>query len=775
VLGRVTTRTDANGKITAYGYDSLGRLTSVTQDAVVGGLNLLTQYTYDEVGNRLTQTDANNHTTQYAYDQRGRRIGRALPAGQVETYAYDASGNLSSRTDFNGRTTAYTYDTVNRILSKAADPYFVTNHIGAASESFTYTATGKRATMVDASGTTTYTYDTRDRVTSKATPEGTLSYSYDAASDVKTIQSSNTGGASMAYGYDALDRLSTVTDANGATSYTYDPVGNLGTVTYPNGVAHSYTYDTRNRLTNLGVTGTVNGATAIASYGYTLDAAGHRTSVTELSGRKVNYGYDTIYRLTNETIASDPNSMNGAVSYSYDAVGNRLQKTSTLPGFPGASSTYNANDELTTDAYDNDGNTIGSGLNTGTSGYVYDFENRLVQQAGISIVYDADGNRVSKTTANGTTQYLVDDLNPTGYAQVVDEVQSSAVVRTYSWGLELISQILPAGSPLATNHSPLSYYVFDGHGSVRALTNSAGAVTDTYDYDAFGILTHSTGTTPNNYLFAGEQFDPDLNLYYNRARYLNTSTGRFWTADTYEGDPESPLSLHRYLFAEDDPANSLDHSGHEIDELVGAVLVYTGLGALSGLAITHTFKGFLLGAAGGGALGVACTLAELCVRSSVSGVLNVVFQSAANIYENYYDRTLGLPGPGRQKQLELLVAAFAAGAASPLVSQFVTDPDDLARLAAIQSAFNATYKAFLQGKTFQQAFVQGVESALIAYVVQVGVDREFGPQFYTPRVVDFIIGQVRATISSTISTIISPIQENILRLDPAIHRFIYGN
>jgi hypothetical protein len=32
-------------------------------------------------------------------------------------------------------------------------------------------------------------------------------------------------------------------------------------------------------------------------------------------------------------------------------------------------------------------------------------------------------------------------------------------------------------------------------------------------------LIHSTGSTPNNYLFAGEQFDPDLNLYYNRASY----------------------------------------------------------------------------------------------------------------------------------------------------------------------------------------------------------------------------------------------------------------
>src|ERR1700687_2008871 len=252
--------------------------------------------------------------------------------------------------------------------------------------------------------------------------------------------------------------------------------------------------------------------------------------------------------------------MNGASSYTYDAVGNRTQKVSTLPGYPGGLSNYNVNDELTTDAYDADGNTVGSGTNTGTNGYVYDFENHLIQQAGISIVYDGDGNRVSKSTANATTQYLVDDLNPTGYAQVMDEVQSSAVVRTYTWGLELISELFPVGSPLSTNHSPL-YYIFDGHGSVRALTDQSGAVTDTYDYDAFGNLIHSTGTTPNNYLFAGEQFDPDLGLYFNRARYLNTSTGRFFTADSLEGHAQLPLSLNAYLYASGDATNNLDPTG----------------------------------------------------------------------------------------------------------------------------------------------------------------------------------------------------------------------
>jgi RHS repeat-associated protein len=77
--------------------------------------------------------------------------------------------------------------------------------------------------------------------------------------------------------------------------------------------------------------------------------------------------------------------------------------------------------------------------------------------------------------------------------------------------------------------------------------DTTGTVTDTYDYDAFGNLIHSTGTTANNYLFAGEQFDPDLGLYFNRAQYLNVATDRFWSMDTSEGDDEIPLSSNKYL------------------------------------------------------------------------------------------------------------------------------------------------------------------------------------------------------------------------------------
>lgn len=326
-------------------------------------------------------------------------------------------------------------------------------------------------------------------------------------------------------------------------------MGNLQNFSYPNGVTHAYTYDGLNRLTQMGSS---KNQTALSNYAYTLGAAGNRTAVTELSGRSVSYGYDSLYRLTSETVSADPNNNNGAINYTYDSVGNRKTLNSTLPPAGANSYTYDADDRLSSDQYDADGNTINS-LGTANT---YDFENHLITHGAVTVVYDGDGNRVSETVAGVTTNYLVDTVNPTGYAQVVDELQSGTVTRTYSLGLERISE----DQTISGTWTP-SFYGYDGHGSVRQLTNSAGAVTDTYDYDAFGNLINSTGSTPNNYLFAGEQYDPALGLYYNRARYLNTTTGRFWSMDTVEGDDETPSSLHKYLYVSGDPIDGTDPTG----------------------------------------------------------------------------------------------------------------------------------------------------------------------------------------------------------------------
>lgn len=47
-------------------------------------------------------------------------------------------------------------------------------------------------------------------------------------------------------------------------------------------------------------------------------------------------------------------------------------------------------------------------------------------------------------------------------------------------------------------------------------SGTALRVGNSYDYDAFGNLINQAGSTPNNYLFAGDQFDPALGLFRER-------------------------------------------------------------------------------------------------------------------------------------------------------------------------------------------------------------------------------------------------------------------
>ncbi len=197
----------------------------------------------------------------------------------------------------------------------------------------------------------------------------------------------------------------------------------------------------------------------MSSFAYTPYPAGNVQTVAELSGRAVNYVYDTDYRLKSETITADPGNNNGAESYTYDAVGNRKTLASTIPSLPGSVSySYDLNDRLTTDTYDNDGNTISSAGTAST----YDFENHMLTHGAVSMVYDGDGNRVAETAAGITTKYLVDTLNPTGYSQVLDELVSGAVTKTYTYGLQRISENQLSGSTWTP-----TFYGYDGHGGLH--------------------------------------------------------------------------------------------------------------------------------------------------------------------------------------------------------------------------------------------------------------------------------------------------------------------
>ena len=517
--GRAITSTDQAGQVTHYSFDNIGRLLSVTD-----ALNHVTQSAYDANGNVLTRTDANGHASAFTYDVLNRLASRTLPAGgNAETFAYNPTGTTAGVTDFNGKTTTFAYDSMDRLLARTPDASF-----GEPATTFTYTPTGRRATMTDASGTTGYTYDSLDRLLTRVTPIGTLTYTYDVAGNRLSMASSNANGASATYAYDELNRLKMVTATGKTATYTYDVVGNLSQIALPNGVLVTPSRDVMDRVTTLPVT-----STPPASYGYTYGPVGNR-----LTADTTSFNYDSVYGLTKETKPS------GALSYLLDAVGNRQSLTSTLAALSPQSFSYDPNDRIVGATYDANGNTLVSASRT----FQYDSLNRLTSfNAGtVTMQYDGDGNRVAK----GATRYLVDDNGPTGLPQVVEEIAAGAVQKTYVYGPDRISQTIVRGAT--------SYYGYDAHGDVRLLMDGTGAVTDTYDYDAWGNLIASTGTTPNFYLYQGEQYDAESKLYYLRARYYDPLSGRFLTVDPLADEGQRP-----YLYASADPVNGHDPTGEQ--------------------------------------------------------------------------------------------------------------------------------------------------------------------------------------------------------------------
>ena len=154
-----------------------------------------------------------------------------------------------------------------------------------------------------------------------------------------------------------------------------------------------------------------------------------------------------------------------------------------------------------------------------------------------------------------------------------------SVVRLYTYGLDLISQ----------KDTATAFYGYDGNGNTRYLTATNATVTDTYVYDAFGIVITNTGTTTSYYRYSGEQYDPNLGFIYLRARYMNPNSGRFLSRDSYAGNVFDPASFHKYIYAGNDPANHVDPSGKDafgVLVVISVVVVVTAY-----ILINHTQTG----------------------------------------------------------------------------------------------------------------------------------------------------------------------------------------
>jgi RHS repeat-associated protein len=539
--GNLLSRRDQGDKTTNYGYDDANRLTSVTDP-----LTHTTAYTYDAVGNLLIILDANSHQISFTYDALNRQTRKTFPDTSYEGFGYDLNDNLTSHRLADGNTNTYVYDDLNQLTQIN---YFDNETVG-----FIYTANGLRQTVTDARGTTNYVYDNRDHLTSITQPGGqAVQYTYNTAGNRLTL---TTAAGTTQYGYDDAGRLSSATDpALGVTSYVYDNLGLRTQKNLPNGVTVDYTYDSLNRLTDINQH---KGTTTLASYAYTLDPVGNRLSVTEVGG-SIQWTYDDAHRLLSETRKDASNVTTYQATFAYDPVGNRASQTVNTVTTNYA---YNNLDQMLTAGtvqyqYDDRGNLVRVTNGSNITQYTYDAANRLTGAAlpggtNVSYVYDADGHRVQQTVGSTVTNYLWDEASP--YADVVLETNGSgSILASYVLGeTELLSQ---------TRSGTTNYYLQDGQGSMNALANNAGSVTDTYNYSAFGETFNHTGTTVNPYQYTGQQFDSQTGLYDLRARYYDPTIGRFLSQDTYSYNVNDPYQLNRYVYAANNAVNAMDPLG----------------------------------------------------------------------------------------------------------------------------------------------------------------------------------------------------------------------
>lgn len=98
------------------------------------------------------------------------------------------------------------------------------------------------------------------------------------------------------------------------------------------------------------------------------------------------------------------------------------------------------------------------------------------------------------------------------------------------------------------------YALLDGLGSIVALTDATGAITERISYSPFGssTITNASGTVVSSspgqspFLFTGRELEPELGIYHYRKRDYDFRLGRFVQRDPlgYIGD----INLYRYVF-----------------------------------------------------------------------------------------------------------------------------------------------------------------------------------------------------------------------------------
>lgn len=571
--GRRSTVTDQNGNVTSYFYDDADRLTGVSdanlanetpgcQDQYNGNAKRTTCYRYDTESNLTDIYDAKNNHTQFAYNSglnSSWLTTTTFPSTLTENYGYDAVGNLTSKQDRKNNNTTYYYDSLNRLTEKL--------YQDSSSVTFApYDADSRLTQAQDTNGTYNFTFDNMGRLTEadtlynfvSGTPTYKVKYTYDPASNRLSMTDPQSGVTK--YQYDTLNRLQFLFPVGGGPAsnfgYNYDALSRRNQLTRPNGITTTYGYDPVSALTSILHK---NGSTTLdgATYSHTYNGVTDNINWAQKTDNRTNdvwgYAYDSLYELTkvykNSTLS---------YTYPYDSVGNI-----NVPGW-----VYNNANQLTSESgintrgYDNNGNTT-TETQTGVLNWTmgYDFENRMtswsdsVSNRSQAYKYDPFGRRAQKTYVyqgtTYTTNYIYDAAN-----KLEEFDQNANLTARYTQGLGI-------DEPLALLKSGVtSYFETDALGTLTSLSNTSGALSDTFTYvtNSWGNIATHTGPTSLPERFTGREYD-ETGLYYYRARFYDSGSGRFLSED-----PIGLLggTLNFYAYAMNNPVMWTDNSGLKV-------------------------------------------------------------------------------------------------------------------------------------------------------------------------------------------------------------------
>jgi RHS repeat-associated protein len=312
--------TNRDQKVTHYGRDGAGRLTSVTnanQEVVRFGLNAASQI--------ITLIDGLNHTNTWNRNEYGWVTNKVDALGnEILRLAFNANGWLTNRWLPATGNTGYGIDAVGNLLSIA---YSGATNAPTASINFGHDKLNRLTSVTDAVGVTTWTY-LGGLLQSETAPwtSNTLSYLYSQGVRTNMALTSLTNTFNFGYAFDQAWRMQSLASPAGIFGYTYSGISPLVRgIALPNFASISNHFDS---LARMDFTGLQNywGHT-LDGYSYGMDSLGLRTNITRnlgLTTNSVSVGYDLIGQITSWLAKESTGTprMNEQIGLGFDAADN---------------------------------------------------------------------------------------------------------------------------------------------------------------------------------------------------------------------------------------------------------------------------------------------------------------------------------------------------------------------------------------------------------------------------------------------------------------------